>query len=38
MSVVGNGMVRFARSRGRVNMNGGMGEVPQLMQDFEYSA
>lgn len=34
MSVVGNGMVHFAGSRGRVNMNGGIGEVPQLMQEI----
>ena len=33
MSVVGNGMVHFAGSRDRVNMNGGIGQVPQLMQE-----
>lgn len=34
MSVVGNAMVYFARSRGRVNMNGSMGKIPQLMQEI----
>ena len=33
MSVVGNGMVHFAGSRDRVNMNGGIGQIPQLMQE-----
>lgn len=34
VSVVGNAMVYFARSRGRVNMNGSIGEIPQLMQEI----
>lgn len=33
MSVVGNGMVHFAGSRDRVNMNSGVGQVSQLMQE-----
>lgn len=34
MSVVGNSMVHFAGSRDRVDMNGGIGQVPQLMQEI----
>ena len=34
VTVRGNGMMHFAGSRDRVNMNGGIGQVAQLMQEM----